>query len=273
MRILLDPNAPPSGGGQIVPNPVPAAPTPPPTGDPGSVGGTGTSPQPAAPTFAPSPSPQPGLTKEDIAAAVASAVQTTQRQNQPVAPQMTQEEIDRALRVFRPTAKQVEALREGGENALGALNEIVAGVYQQATTMSAYQMQLQMEKIQGILNPVHTYVQQQQMAALKNEFFTEHPDLKGLDPLLASIKDQIVQEGKTFSDKKLAFAEVATRARALMKSLPGMTPAGAAASVAATGTPPSNMSTQIGGGQGGAAGGGTPASAGGSLPNWRALGD
>lgn len=237
----------------------------PPTGAP--AGGT---PQGAPPAAAPTGSP--ALSREDIAAVVGETVRNVMPQGQNEPP-LTQEQIDQALRVFRPSSALLKKLRsENEEEAIGALNEMVQGIHNQATTLAQYLMEQRFGTLAAQLNPLQAYVAEQQQERLKDEFFKEHPNLKGFDPILTVVRDGMVREGLKFKDKKSAFAECARRAQELLKTLPG---AGGAAAGATGGTPEgtsntpsSQMSTLTGGGQGGAgAGGGQQA----PKPAWQSL--
>lgn len=237
-------------------------------GAPGSaaVGGQG-----GAPASAPASS-TPGLSREDIAEVVGATVRNVIPQ-QPNQPQLTQQEIDQALRVFRPTAALLKKLRsENEEEGVAALSELVQGIHAQSTTLAQYLLEQRMGELTAQMTPMQRFVAEQQQNALRDEFFKAHPDLRGFDPILTTVRDQMVREGLRFKNKDQAFAECARRTKELLKTLPG---AGGQASGAAGGTPAgsgstptSQMSTLTGGGQGGAgAGGGQQA----PKPAWASL--
>lgn len=203
-------------------------------------------PAPVTPSPAPTPTPSPGLTRDDIQELVNSVTQASAPRQQE-AP-LTQAEIDQALRVFRPTAKQVSSILAGGEEAVIALNEIVNGTATHATTVAQLQLQSAMQQLESRLNPLQSYVQERQAEQLKQEFLESNPDLKGYEPLLMSVRDQMVREGLKFRDKKTAFAEVAKRAKDVINKLPGVgSPAPAQGQQTSA---PHQMSTLTGGGQG-----------------------
>jgi len=214
-----------------------------PVGGEGAGAGAGGTPQPSTP-----PS---GLSPDDIARIVESTVRAVQPSSSAPQQQLTQEQIDAALKVFRPTSKMVEALRAGGEEAVLAMQEMAQGIYEQANTMAQYQMQLLMERMSGDLGPIQAYVAEQRQNALRAEFLTKYPHLKDYEPLCAAVRDQLVRERATFPNKEAAYAEVAKRTEALLKTLPN---AGAAGAGKPAGAPGHNMSTLTGGGQGGAGG-------------------
>lgn len=202
----------------------------------------------------PPPAPTPAAPSlEELTKTITSAVTSALPQPAaPAPPPLSQEELDRALKVFKPSMKHIEAIQGGGEGAVQALAEIAQGIYQQANTMAAYQLAMMQEQLEARLNPLQSHYQQQQARELQNEFMTAYPTLKGYEPLLMSIRDQLVREGTKFKDKTAAFAEVAKRADAVIKSLPG------AGSAASNGTPANQqpatahqMSTLTGGGQSG----------------------
>jgi hypothetical protein len=159
---------------------------------------------------------------------------------------------------------------ESEEEALGAVNELVQGIHTQATTLAAYMLDMKLGEVSNQLGPLRQFMLEQQQEALKSEFFTAYPKYKGLEPILTSVRDSMVNEGLKFKDKKSAFAEVAKRADAILAVLPsGAAPVSGSGAPAASGTtPPTRMSTLTGGGQGGASTG-TPAA--GNKPAWASL--
>lgn len=203
--------------------------------------------QQGAQSTAPTPAPQPGIGREDIAEIVTQAVKAVQPQQQ-----MTQEQIDAALRVYRPTTKTVEKIQQGGEAALEALNEIVQGIYNQATTMAEYRLKMQTEPIMQQIAPLQEQIRQHQLNSLKEEFFARNKDLVGFDPILNAIQQQLTAEGARFATKDEAFKAVGDRARAIIKTLPGVGQANNGQSQQTQqNVQPHSMSTLTGGGQGG----------------------
>lgn len=184
---------------------------------------------------------------------------------------MSQDELDKALRVFKPSAALIKKLRsENEEEAVQALNEIVQGTHTQATTLASYMFQMEMEKLQGQLNPLAQFVAEQRQSQLESEFQSKYPDLKDYRPLLLAVRDQLQREGRRFPNKEAAFEEIAKQARSMIATLPKAgAEGGGSGAPAASGTPPShNMSSLTGGGQGGAGSNGGSPQAG---PAWKQL--
>jgi len=195
-------------------------------------------------------SPPTGLGREEIAAIVQEAMRGVPQVQQQPQRQMTQEEIDTALRVYRPNMRTLDRIRAGGEEGLAALSEVIQGVYNQAVTMAQYQTQMQIEPVTSALTPLQAFHQEQQVRQLRDEFMKANPDLKGYEPLLDGIRQQLVTEGARFPSKEAAFKEVAARAKQIIKTLPGVGQAGQQQQTQQTQGQPHNMSTLTGGGQG-----------------------
>lgn len=231
---VFEPAAAPTNVPASTPNPTPSQVTP------------AASPTPAATPTA-TPAAPAGVSREDIQAIVQSVASAVAPKPQPT--QLSQAEIDQALRVYRPSAKLVESILAGGEGAVQALHEIVNGTATHAMTVANIQLQDAIQRLEARLNPIQSHIREQQESALKSEFIAAHPNLKGFDPVLKTVYEGMVREGLTFPNKKEAFAEVAKRADAIIKSLPGIGQSAAPAGQATGQT--HSMSTLTGGGQGG----------------------
>lgn len=201
---------------------------------------------------------KPSLTAEDIATAIKKAGLGQATPTKQPEKQYSQEDFNRAMNVFDPTPQQVEAILKGGEDAVAALRQIVGGVNKQSLTMASYMIQQAVEqeasKIREEFGPARTFAQQQQEEKLKVEFVEKHPDLKGYEPLLVEVVGQMKASGFNAETKEEAFKALADRARAVIKSLPGMKPANGDGKPDPT---TSRMPTLSSGGQGGIGGGTT----------------
>jgi len=155
-----------------------------------------------------------------LAEAVSSGRQGDQQGGQQRQP--TQEELDKMFNVYKPSPELIKALREGGEPAaLAAISQMTGGAVKQALTLAAYQMQQELNKFRQMVEPAMQYAYEQQMEKMKSEFFTQHPDLKGYDPILTAIRDKFIASGVRFENKEAAFKAVAEEARKVLSNLPG----------------------------------------------------
>lgn len=255
---------PPLGTGDVQPPTTP--PTPAPTTSPAGT-------PPAAPAPAPS---AVALTPDQLQQIVKSVAPPPPA---PAAP--TEEEIDRTFNVFRVSEDQLKQM--GVENPTAEqiqfYNNIVQGTARQAVTLAAFAMQQEMKRLEGLLQPLQQYYQQQAIDAARNRFYTRYPNLRDMEPVLVAIKDSFLAQGKQFESEDAAFKAVAEQAVTMLKGVNGIDHAklleGPAAGAAPAGgqpnpqpTPrPSGMPTLAGGGQGGS--GDAGAVAGGGTPNWR----
>lgn len=268
-QIKMD-QTPAEGGGGAPPAPAPSAghealdpsggtPPPAPAAAPAA-------PAPAAPV-AGAPGSQAPLSADAIVQAMKKAGiggQTTQPQ-QPNR-QYTQDDFDKAFNVYRPSKDAVAKLRKAfvaaeedpaliGE-AIATLTDMLHGAARQAVTMSGYHLAEIEEKLTGMVQPALSYVAEQREAALRDEFYGKHKDLKQWDPIVRQVVESIKKEGFN-GTKDEAFALVEQRTKEVIKQLPvGSAPNGAPP---AEGQAPSHsMSTLTSGGQGGGQPSGQP---------------
>lgn len=214
----------------------------------------------SAPVETPAETPTTGLDEAAMvrilkAANIGQQPPAPQVQNEP---QMTQEEFDTKFNVFKPTVELIEAIRTGGDAAVAAMQQVALGINKQATTMMGYQMAVELQKLKQSFaadyGPAREYAQQQQMAALKTDFFKTNPDLQDYEVLAEKIVNEYTSKGHKFASKEDAFKVVATDLRNTLKSI-GVVPKartgnGAVASGAVQQKPMSRMSTVSTGGQG-----------------------
>ena len=182
-----------------------------------------TSGTPAATPGTPAPAgSQPiNLTKEllaDLGKSIAESVR-----GPAAAPQMSQEEFDKAFNIYRPNADLWKALRGDDEAAaVDALTQMLHGSARQATTIASHLLAHEMKQLQTLIQPAIAMAQERQMEQLKNEFFELHADLKGYEPLLVLIRDQFVAKGIQFNTKEEAFKAVAEEAQKHIEKIPGL---------------------------------------------------
>jgi hypothetical protein len=214
------------------------------------------------------PNPTVGLTAEQLQQLIAGVGQSHQAAapiQQQQQRQYTQEEFDRVMNVYRPSAAQLRALRnaENEEEALAALNDMLQGASRQAITMAQYGMQAQRQEIEQMINPLRSFYAEAQKERLKTEFYQQHGDLKPYEPFVTALIDSMQARGMKFPTKEAAFKAASEEARKQLKAVPGLNfgkrinpPAGAGAAGAGQNNSQrqSRMSTLSGGGQGGVGG-------------------
>jgi len=198
--------------------------------------------------------PQPGLTKDDIERLVkevaGSAAQTAKTAAEPKT-QWTQADFDAAFKVVRPTAEQLDAVREGGEAGVKTLTELLHAAALQAATMSAYQMAQLKEELLAQFNPVAEQVRATAMEQLARRFYAANEDLVGYESLVDEIVNGRLARGTKWETEKAAFDDVAGAARALIQKAlgKGSPAAGAAGGSNTRAGSPSRMSTLSSGGR------------------------
>lgn len=152
-------------------------------------------------------------------------------QQAPVQQQFSEEDFIKTFQVFRPTPELLAkvGLPATPEGAAVFQNEIVTPIVRQAVTMAAFQMEkLKQDMTAHIKEQLALYEPARQMAverteaALKSEFLTANPDLKGFEPLLTEIHDRLKSQGTRFKSKEEAFKTVADHARSIIKGVPGL---------------------------------------------------
>jgi hypothetical protein len=153
---------------------------------------------------------------------VAEIIRASREGVQPPAaqqPQMSEEEIQKMLNVARVAPEDVQAILEGGDSAVEAMNRVIQAAVMQARTTAWYQTQYLLKQQQQGLEPVMEYYRQQQQKELTNMFFSEHKDFK---PdvhmrLLGAVKASLDAEG-AFQGKSRAesFKLIADRAKEIL---------------------------------------------------------
>lgn len=169
--------------------------------------------------------------------------------------QYTQEDFDRAFRVFKADRKHLEALRRAisddsyADEGVATLQEIAQGIYTQAATMAAYLAQrLKEEELGPRLAAVEQWMHENRVNKLREQFYSQYEDLKPYEAIVDSVADKLIATGFSGSVEE-GFKLVADKARSLIKTLLSGSGKGGERSNA----PTSKMSTLLGGGQGGAA--------------------
>lgn len=220
----------------------------------------------APPAATPPPTQTLGLDKDTLqqllTTAVASGVQATKPEQQ-----MSDEEYRKMFNIYGPTVDQLQNLGiEATPERVALFDQMMQSVARQAVTMSKYQMELYKRQIAEELAPMAQFIQEARQNQLRDRFFAKHPDLKGLEPLLVTIRDHFIKEGRKFSSEEEAFQAVADKANSIRSSLTGGTGGGAAAGQTQRPTPTRGMTRLSSGGQGGA---GDRGAAGADKPLWQ----
>lgn len=161
----------------------------------------------------------PQLTPEQIRELAAGVARGMQPQQQP---QMTEEEFNKLFNIVNPSEDQLGAIfGEDKKVALATLRELLHGTARQATTLAAFHLTQELQKIQQMVQPALKLAETQELDKLKGEFFEFAPDLKGLEPLLLEIRNSFIAQGKQFDNKDSAFKAVAEAARGILAKIPG----------------------------------------------------
>lgn len=214
-------------------------------------------------TVAETPTPQAGLTPEQIKDLITTTAKSLQPVQQAPQKEMTLEEFNRIFNVFQVTPDVVNKLGLQ-ETAVPVLHDVLQAVVRQAVTMAEHRIRALTGEVQKhfeqSLTPLQQYYKEQQEQQYAKEFLEQNQDLVGAEPLLQSIYAQLKAENRSFATKQEAFKEVADRARTVLKQLKNAGAAQQQKNVAETAAPSGRrMSTLTSGGQGatGKAGGST----------------
>lgn len=222
-----------------------------------------TTPDPVAQTPAvqtPAVQQTPPMDAAAIAKAVAEGMRGVLPQQQPqqtAQPNLSQEQIEQQLGVYKMNAKDYEEAYgvKPTDQQLAAHNRILQAVAKQAVTMATVMQQNSLQQFHGQLNPYITAVRAAEAEKQKTIFFTDNKDLVGYDALVAKEYAALKSSGTKFASVEEARKAVADNVRATLKSI-GVTPNGPAAATTSTNKPQTTNSptssrqmttTQIGG--------------------------
>lgn len=126
-----------------------------------------------------------------MAAAFRPQAQAPQQQ------QMSQEDMDKALKVFKPTAKHIERLLnvDSPEEQVAVLNEILSAQSEHMQTVMGYAMRMQQEQISQQYSPVLQMVEKQKMSQFVGGVIGQYPALKGHDRLVQQAIQTLKAQG------------------------------------------------------------------------------
>jgi hypothetical protein len=229
---------------------TPSEPTPqtPPAGGEQTPAPAGESKQPTFPTA------------EQITASVREGLRQSQEPGAGPPKQYTPEELDRLFNVYQPTPEVIQRLIAGGEDALKAFVEIREGLGRQFGTLLQYQLELAKRELVSQMDPALRYVADAAAKADRDDFFSQHEDLKEHELLTQTVFNALKAEGYVAPDKATAFKTLADRTRALLPTAggngSGTTPSGSSRTTKTSPTTnrPAGLSSgsQAGGGGGSA---------------------
>lgn len=173
------------------------------------------------PAFVPPTPPTPvgplptALTPEAITAAVRGALP------QAPAAEPSTADYERIFKVFKPTVAHVEAILNGGEPALVALNQVVNGIATQSLTMAQQYVDYKLEQMGQQIAPLQQATEQQNLNRLESEFKVLHPDLADpkIRPLMEAEVIRMREAKMSFASPAEAFKHVADKTRALCAQL------------------------------------------------------
>ena len=193
------------------------------------------------------------VTQQQTAQQQAAQIQQQQRAAQ------SPEEIDRQFNVVLPNAAQIENLFKGGPEAVATMQSLLHDTSKMAVTIAAHYVNNIANQLRQEFAPATSFTAEQQQAAAVNEFYTAHPDLKTVEPLLVSIKDRLEAQGFK-GTKEEVFNKISSEARAILKGANIQLPAAGAASTQTQTAAPvvqtsaSRQMSTLTGGRAGAAG-------------------
>lgn len=173
-------------------------------------------------------------------------------------PELTQDQIDELLQVWKPGEKLITDLRaEDPKVALAAIKEMHAGIVRQANTMAdARIQQLLGELREKEITPLQQYYQEVAARREEETFYSKNDDLKPYELIVNAVSAKLEAAGKKFDSKDKFFDEIARVSREAIKSM-GINPKGANGSTTRTSPKGGSRMSALSGGSGGRVAGGT----------------
>jgi hypothetical protein len=155
------------------------------------------------------------LTDDQIRASVREGLREgLQQPQQPK--QYSQDELDQIFKTWKPTPELVAQLQEGGDKALHALIAMREGMATQFGTLLQYSIEVAKRELQEQMNPALTFVNDASAKADREDFFSQHEDLRDHEQLTQTVFNALKAEGYRAPDKAAAFKTLADRTRALI---------------------------------------------------------
>lgn len=136
------------------------------------------------------------------------------------APQLTKEEMEERLKVFRANEKHVERLlnSDSREEQVAVLNEIVNGIVTHLTTVSGYSNQILLDQLSKQYAPALEMVREREMSNFTKDIQRAYPALKGYDPVIAQTIQFLKAQGYKPANGEEALRTVAGQVEALLKT-------------------------------------------------------
>ena len=190
------------------------------------------------------------LTADQIRRSVAAGVRDAQP---PAAPrQYTADELDRMFNVWKPDATMVQAILNGGEDALKAFTAMRDGLARQWGTLMQYQMEILKNELVGRMAPIESFAAERAAEQDREAFFKQNEDLRPFEQLAQTVFYALKAEGFQAKDVKEAYQVLADRTRALLGNGAGAgaAPSGGAPQRTTSGKRPAALTSgsQAGGG-------------------------
>ena len=205
----------------------------------------------------PEAAPPPKADSKEIADAIREGFSQVVPPQQ-AAPQMSEEEIARALKVWQPDNKFASQFREaiGADDAAPLHQAILSmrdGLMQQAATYSNYLVQMQREQLMKELAPVLESVREQRRQQTVGRFLTKYPSLKPFERALPLVAKQLAESGANYAgDEGKAFESLANATAEYVKTFNPEFSLGQPATAGSGGVKPASVSFGSGGGGGSA---------------------
>lgn len=152
---------------------------------------------------------------------IAEVIRNTNAPPAPAAPQFTQEDYDKALKVFKVTPEfATKLLGEGySTEQEEALVQLVSGMTEHMTTMMSYALQAQNNAVTEKITPLLQKHEQAQLEQFSTHLSTKYPALAPYKALVNQTIMQLRASGYTPKSPAEADQTVATHVEAYIKSV------------------------------------------------------
>lgn len=205
------------------------------------------------------PAPSSGLSKDDVKeileGAFAKMPQAQQALPAQSEPQMSQEDFEKSFNVFKATPDLLTQLRsESPEIALKAFHAFRDGLIRQAMTMAEFRVQQRFDQLLSErIEPLQSYVTEQQASSFRNDFFKQYSDLEKYEPIVDAVAAKLEKAGFRGRDRAEVMAKFAAETKVIIKQLTATGASNGDSETVKTSTGSASgknrMSTLTGGGQ------------------------
>ena len=158
---------------------------------------------------------------EEIATLRTALTPAPTKAGEPPAKEMTDEEFNKAMNVFATTQEHIDAIHEGGEGAVNAMNAIVNGAVKEAVTFAKVLANQELNAYKQQLAPYVEMAQSQMFANEVTAFYAQNGHLKGHEEVVDMAYKNLVGAGTKFKSDKEAFTAIAAEADKLIKTIRG----------------------------------------------------